>query len=68
MSPLNIAGQGANSTRHFMLTNDNASGATEALKLNQPNATIDRRMICATGLSAHYLQALPLEKRHWKTW
>jgi hypothetical protein len=43
MSPLNIAGQGANSTRHFMLTNDNASGATEALKLNQPNATIDRK-------------------------
>jgi putative DNA primase/helicase len=41
MTPLNIAGQGAYATRHCMITSENASGGTEALKLNQPNATID---------------------------
>lgn len=43
MNPLNNAGQGANSARHFTVTNENAPGATEALKLNQPDATIDRK-------------------------
>jgi putative DNA primase/helicase len=41
MTPLNIAGQDAYATRHCMITSENASGGTEALKLNQPNATID---------------------------
>ena len=42
MNPLNIAGQGADATRHCMVTNENASGGTEALKLNHHNSTIDR--------------------------
>lgn len=42
MTPLNIAGQGPDATRHYTGTNGNASGATEARKLNQCNATIAR--------------------------
>lgn len=43
MNSLNIAGQGADTTRHWMSTNENASEGTEALKLNQSNATIARK-------------------------
>lgn len=43
MNPPNIAGQGADSTRQFMITNENASGGTEAPKLHQCNATIARK-------------------------
>lgn len=42
MTSLNIAGQGADTTRHCMITNENASGATEARKHNHCNVTIDR--------------------------
>ena len=42
MNPLKIAGQDASSTRHYMTTNGNASGATEAFKLNQSSETIAR--------------------------
>lgn len=43
MTPLDIAGQGADTTRHCMITNENASGGTEARKHNHCNATIDRK-------------------------
>jgi putative DNA primase/helicase len=42
LTQLHIAGHGADSTRHCTVTNGNASGGTEALKLNQPSSTIDR--------------------------
>lgn len=41
MKTLNI--EGADSTRHCMITNENASGGTEAHKLNHCNATLDRK-------------------------
>lgn len=43
MTTLNIAGHGADVTHHCMITNENASGATEARKHNHCNATIDRK-------------------------
>lgn len=43
MNPLNTTGHGADSTRHYMTTNGNASGATEAssLKINIINVAED---------------------------
>lgn len=41
MKTLNI--EGADSTRHCMITNENASGGTEAHKPKHCNATIDRK-------------------------
>lgn len=41
MKTLNI--EGADSTRHCMITNENASGGTEAHKPNHCNATVDRK-------------------------
>lgn len=43
MTPLNIAGQDADATRHCMITIENASGGTEARKLHQFNAAITRK-------------------------
>lgn len=43
MNALTAAGQGADTTRHYMTTNENASGATEARKHNHCKATIDRK-------------------------
>jgi putative DNA primase/helicase len=43
MNQLNIAGQGADSTRHCMITSENAPGATEARKHNHCNPTVDRK-------------------------
>lgn len=43
MTPLNIAGQGADSTHLRIITSENASGGTEALQLNQANQTIARK-------------------------
>ncbi len=40
MTPLNIAGQGADATRHFMITNENAPAVTEACKPKQSKETI----------------------------
>lgn len=45
MTPLNIAGQSADATRHFMITDENASGGTEACKSNQCSATIARKNV-----------------------
>jgi putative DNA primase/helicase len=43
MTPLNIAGQGADSTRHFTITNGNASGGAEARKQNHCDETTARK-------------------------
>lgn len=43
MTELNIVGQGADATRHCMITNENASGGTEARKHNHFNETVDRK-------------------------
>ena len=44
MSALNIAGKGADGTRHCMITNENASGGTEARKPNQHTVTLDLKI------------------------
>ena len=43
MTQLNIVGQGADATGYCMITNENASGGTEARKHNYFNVTIDRK-------------------------
>jgi hypothetical protein len=61
MNPLNITGHGSGSTRHYMTTNGNASDATEALKLNQPNATIDRNDELRNGLKRSLFASTTVE-------
>lgn len=43
MNPLNVAGQGAESKRHCMITNENVSVETEARKYNHHALTIDSK-------------------------
>lgn len=60
MSPLNFAGQGAGSPRHCVITNENASGASEARKHNHCTATIDRKDDLRNGFKRSLFASMPV--------
>jgi hypothetical protein len=61
MTPLNIAGQGTDAPRHFMITNKNASGPTEALKPNQCNTTVARKDDPRKGFKRSLLASITVD-------
>jgi hypothetical protein len=60
MNSLKTAGQGADKTRHCMITNENASGATEARKPNQCTETIARKDGLRNEFKRSILASMPV--------